>query len=236
MTTFYQLLHATKVDGKVPPGLDGRNVKNKEQLFKGQGVGVNRFFEEEVEYDYFVPKDFGDPELGEGPQFICDMHQWWGASPINGHFTPISEKFKELLEQHKIHASKFYPAKVLFKNQVYNYFVWQLLADATIDKINYALTTFNNLSTKRKLRQKVKEVKRFKNFKQLKLYQKQAWKYNWNFESLVLLEAMKNYDFFYLPKLFYVVTERLKTAIEEVGITGVAFEKCPVPIEFSDEV
>ena len=236
MATFYQLLHATKVEGNVPPGLDGCHVKYKEQLFKGQGAGVNRFFEGEVEYDYFVPKDFGDPVPEEGPAFICDMHQWWGTSPINGNFTPISEKFKELLEQHNIHASKFYPAKVAFKNRIYNYFVWQLLVDATLDKINYAQTTFNNLSTKRKLRQKVKEVKHFENFKQLKSYQKQAWKYNWNFESLVLLEVMKNYDFFYVPKLFCVVSERLKTAIQTAGITGVAFEDCPVPIEFSDVV
>ena len=46
----------------------------------------------------------------------------------------------------------------------------------------------------------------------------------------------KNYDFFYLPKLIYIVSEHLKTAIEEAGIAGVAFEECPVPIEFSDEV
>ena len=46
----------------------------------------------------------------------------------------------------------------------------------------------------------------------------------------------KNYDFFYLPKLFYIVSEHLKTAIKAAGITGVVFEECPVPIEFSDEV
>jgi hypothetical protein len=33
-----------------------------------------------------------------------------------------------------------------------------------------------------------------------------------------------------------VVSERLKIAIEEAGITGVEFEELPIPIEFSDEV
>ena len=66
--------------------------------------------------------------------------------------------------------------------------------------------------------------------------QKKEWKYNWNFESLVLLREMEDYDFFYLPRLFYVVSEKLKIAIEIANITAVEFEECPVPIEFSDEI
>jgi hypothetical protein len=39
-----------------------------------------------------------------------------------------------------------------------------------------------------------------------------------------------------VTKLHFIVSEKLKNAIEEAGIFGVVFKELPIKIEFSDEV
>ena len=236
MTTYYQLLKADKVDGKVPPGLDGTHVKNKAALFGFNEVSANDFYKTAVSFDFFVPKDFGDPEPAEGPQIICDLHQWRGEYPIGGQFMPISEKLQKLFQQFGIQKYRFYPAKVLFKERIYPYAILQLLMNDFEQYIDYTKTLFNNMDIDGDLTLSEKKVLQFDSFEDMENHSDDNWDFNWNYEKIVMKTIFRDIDLIYLPQLNEVVSERLKIAIEEAGITGVEFEELPIPIEFSDEV
>jgi len=216
------------------PGMDGSYVKEKDKFFKTGEMGPNKFYNHDYEFDYLVPKAFGDPE--PEAEIITDYHMWHGRSPRGGTTNVISARFKEVLEQFSLSSSKFYPAKVLFKDKFYPYYVWQVLQDDYKPFIDFDLTEFNNLSNSRVQKNKTFEVKQFSSFEELHSYRKEYWNRKWNFERLVLKSSFKVLDFCMFPIFYFVVSERLKNAIEEAGLIGIVFNELPVPIEFSDEV
>ena len=235
---YFSVVRALKLGSTIVPGLDGKNVKNKNDFFglEQKACGPNRFYDKNYEFDYLVPNDFGDTVPKTEPQIIVDYHTWHGESPLGAWLMPISKKYKELLERYCLPDSRFYSAKVLFNEVSYDYFVWQLLYDSYLEFIDFEKTIFNNLNNFRKLKYPPLATKTFLSIEEVKQYAKNNWNRKWNFEKVVMKNSFKSLDICTLPKIGEVISERLKIAIEEAGITGVEFEELPVPIEFSDEV
>ena len=235
---YFSFNRALKLDNIVIPGLDGKHVKGKNNFFgiETEACGPNKFYDKNYEFDYLVPHDFGDPVPEEGPQIIVDYHTWLGESPVGAWLMPVSVRFKNLLEAFNLTSSKFYTAKVLFGDVYHDYFVWQLLYDSYLEFMDFERTVFNNLNNFRKLKNPPLVTKSFSSIDEVQNHARKNWKRKWNFHKIVMKPKFKDIDLCTFPKLGEIVSERLKTAIEAAGITGVEFEECPVPIEFSDEV
>jgi hypothetical protein len=236
MRRYFKLKHSIKYNNKIIPGLDGKSVNDKDLLFGTSLVGANKFFKSKVKFDYFILTNFGELESNEAPLIICDYHQWVGEYPIGGQFLPISETFRKLLLRFELPEHRFYPTKVLFEGTKYKFSILQVLMNTYIEFIDFQNTRFNNLNLYGELLFEKKDIKTFNNFEEMEEYYLINWDFNWNYEKIVMKTIFRDIDLIYLPQLNEVVSERLKIAIEEAGITGVEFEELPIPIEFSDEV
>jgi hypothetical protein len=152
---YYRL--ARKLGGEpIIPGMDGSLVKNKELFFKTKEMGPNKFYDHDWEFDYLVRKAFGDPE--PEAETISDYHTWHGQAPRGGNTSIVSKKFKEVLTQFNLSASKFYKAQVLYKGEYYPYYVWQVLQDEYIPYIDFEHSEFNNLNQSRSKEQYLSNI------------------------------------------------------------------------------
>ena len=237
MMNYYILTysHETK-EGMFIPSLNGKTVENKEEFFNNKKCTPRTFYDKDYEFDYLTPMEEG--EVKEEPKLIADFHMWIEEEPRRGLFFPISKKFKDILERYNQPEHRFYNAKVLFQKKKYSYFVWRVLSRKYEEYIDFDKTVYNNLSFSRKLLQEKLVIKQFRSDKEVRTYSKAEWDYDWNYERLVMKPSFKDLDYCYVYKLGdgNIVSERLKTAIEEAGLTGIRFEPVPIPIEFSDEV
>jgi hypothetical protein len=231
---YYRL--ALKLGGEpIIPGMDGSYVKNKKLFFDTGEMGPNKFYDHNWEFDYLVPKAFGDPE--PEAETIADYHMWHGENtPWGGTTSVVSQKFKEVLCQFNLSAGKFYKARVLYKGEYYPYFVWQVLQDEYIPYIDFEHSEFNNLTYSRSLEQVKLEIKKFSTLKEVDDYSEKNWGFNWNYERLVLKPEFRKLDFCMVQNLYFIASERLKEAVEKAGIFGVVFYELPISIEFSDEI
>lgn len=217
------------------PGMNGRFVKNKDAFFRTGEMGPNKFYDRDYEFDYLVPQAYGDPE--PEAEIIADYHSWHGmGTPRGGITRVVSAKLKELLEEFTLSASKFYKARVLFKEEFYPYYVWHILMDEYEQYIDFNLTKFNNLDSWGKLTKSALEMKQFASMEEMEAHSEKHWGWEWNFERLVLKPGFKELDFCMFPLLNFVASERLKKAIEDAGIFGIEFLELPLNIELSDDV
>ena len=233
---YYLFNYQSNINGIISPGLSGNTVKNYQDFFNNKKCTPTTFYDKEYEFDYLTPLPFGEGETE--PQIIADFHLWINKRPMKGKFYPISKKFKEILEQHTQFDHRFYKARVLFKGEYFPYFVWRILSKKYQEYIDFDKTRYNNLNTWRKLKHDKLEVKQFSSYDKMDKYSEDNWDYDWNYERLVMKSSFRELDYCYIFGLGSgnVVSERLKIAIEEAGLTGIRFEPVPIPIEFSDEV
>ena len=233
---YYLFNYQSNINGIISPGLSGNTVKNYQDFFNNKKCTPTTFYDKEYEFDYLTPLPFGEGETE--PQIIADFHLWINKRPMKGKFYPISKKFKEILEQHTQFDHRFYKARVLFKGEYFPYFVWRILSKKYQEYIDFDKTRYNNLNTWRKLKHDKLEVKQFSSYDKMDKYSEDNWDYDWNYERLVMKPSFRDLDYCYIFGLGNgnIVSERLKIAIEEAGLTGIRFEPVPIPIEFSDEV
>ena len=233
---YYILKNNSDVNGVLAPGLDGSSVKGYEDFFDNEKCTITTFYDKEYKFDYLTPVTWGEFEVE--PEIIIDFHKWIKEQPMRGLFYPISEKFKELLEEYNLPQHKFYEAKVLFQNKYHPYYVWHLIFQNYLEYIDFQNTRYNNLNSFRKLKQDKLEIKQFSSYNEMRAYSRSNWSRSWNYEKIVMKSSFRDIDYCYVSGLNggNLVSERLKIAIEEAGLTGVEFEDCPVPIELSDEV
>lgn len=235
---YYEMSSAVTIDGIVPPGMNGKNVKGKEEFFDNDKCGPDRFYDKEYEFDYLVPMELGEGREEKASKAIYDYHSFWGEAPWGGWLNPVSKRFKEVLEQFNLGEHRFYPAYVLFKKQKHEYFVLQIFYNYYQSFIDFEKTIFNNLDYDRDLEDRVFETKQFSSLQEVEDYSEIHWgaAVNWNYERIVMKPEFKEVDLITFYKFGDIVSERLKNAIEEAGFQGISFEELPVPIEFSDEV
>ena len=235
---FYKMISSINIDGNVPPGMNGENVKDRELFFDNDKCGPNRFYDKNYEFDYLEPMEFGDGREEEHSSVIYDYHSWLGESPLGAWLKPVSKQFKEILEQFNLGEYRFYKALVLFKEKKHEYFVLQIFDDFYQDFIDFEKTIFNNLNSSRNLGERKLETKQFRSIQEVIDYSRSNWGsgVNWNYERVIMKPEFRALDLFTFYKFGDIVSERLKNAIEEAGLTGMEFKELPIPIEFSDEL
>lgn len=232
---FYKIKTKGLVNGVHQSGLDGVNVKDKEELFD-RASGPDSFFEGSPVFDYLVPLNFHEEDEDKEPTMIFDYNYWWGESPRGGWLKPISKKFKDTLTGFNLGESRFYEAKVLFKAESYDYFIFQVKQNQYKEFIDFSKTSFNNLDPYEDFGEDELEIKQFSSLESVTEYAKENWDWIWSYHRVVMKPEFRELDFVTFYQLGDLVSERLKVAIESAGITGVAFQELPIPIEFSDEI
>lgn len=235
---YYEMSNAIAVNGVVSPGMNGKNVRGKEEFFDNDKCGSNQFYDKLYEFDYLVPMEFGDGREDEVSVAIYDYHAWLGESPWGAWLKPVSKRLKELLEQFNLGERRFYPAWVLFDERKHEYYVLQIYRNLYEQYLDFELTRFNNLDSGRNLEGRNLEIKQFDSIEEVEAYAEQNWDslVNWNYERVFMKPEFRDLDFITFFKFGDIVSERLKNAIETAGITGIEFRELPIPIEFSDEV
>ncbi|MDC7232905.1 MAG: hypothetical protein PQJ58_06710 [Spirochaetales bacterium] len=234
---YYRIDTAESVNGEVPPGIDGRNVKDKEKLFN-RACGPDLFFEESPVFDYLVPLNFQEEDAEKEATMVCDYNYWWGEAPMGGWLTPVSEKLRVLLSNFNLGEHRFYDAWVLFKKEKQRHWILQFLSNTYESYINFDKTIFNNRNTSGKLGGRELQTGRFGSIEEVKAHARSNWGKGiyWNYERVVMKPEFRELDFIPFFKLGDLVSERLKAALEESGLTGFEFHELPLPVEFSDEV
>ena len=99
---------------KMAPGYDYRAANSVYALSKA----VEKFPDFTPNFDYFV---------AQGKAKLTDL---LSVATVNGGFL-ISNRFKFLLEKFNIAQHRFYPAKVSYKKQLYDYYWMHIISDLT---------------------------------------------------------------------------------------------------------
>ncbi len=214
-------------------GLNGKNVQGKEELFK-RACGPNSFFKGNPVFDYLEPVKFHEKDEDKVPEMIYDYNFWWGESPLGGWLKPVSDKFKNILDTFTLTEHRFYPAWVLFQGEKHPYHVLQIFRKSYLDYLDFDKSSFNNLYNFETLNHHKKVVKSFASMPEVESYFGEHYNYDWSYERLVMDPSFLDIDFITVKNLGDLVSDRLKLAIEEAGLTGLEFHELPVAVEFSD--
>lgn len=183
-------------------------------------------------FDHFflMSTDWKRPERWEWK--LNDVHGFYGVGSImQGWF--ISEKFKNVLTRFEIAKPfKFYPSKLLYKGVKLDYYVMQIAGHFTeninLDKSEFFYAeqdekynyTFNAPFTDKIIDKDDYIEKSRKQNWQISIYLKKM--VFDRFIDLIFLSGLRNQ---------YLVSERLRTAIEEAGITGLEFSESDIEFE-----
>jgi len=232
---YYKINKILEKDNFVIPGVDGKNVKNKELFFNSGDCDYDKFYSKNYIFDYLILKNFGDPEPKIFPEELQDFYRFWGESPSNGLFRIVSKKYKDILENFGLQKSKFYKAIIKHNGNSHDYYVWQLLTNNHESYINFNETKFNNLNYSGNSRIGEKQIKTFKSFNHVIKYANENWKRAWNFEEIFVYSDFSNIDYCYFTIFNDIVSEKLKKALEKAEITGINFEELPLEIKSSDK-
>lgn len=108
---------------KMSPGYDYKSANSVHALSRVQGIP-----DFEPNLDYFIV------------QSKAKLSDLLSVSVVRGGFL-VSKKFKEVLEGSKLVNHKFYPAKVSYKKQIYDYYWMHVISDFT-DIVDYNNSSF----------------------------------------------------------------------------------------------
>lgn len=210
--------------------LTGETVKNKNMFFYSEELNVNQVSETDWRFDYLTPVSIGDEiEISH----ICDLHGWLREEPDNFFSYIVSQRLFEILNHFNLYPNKFYDAKVLFNEDIYQYFVWQLFMDGFDTFIDFDCTTFCEYEFDEN--QKIgNELVNVKNLRELRRVRREKGWEDWGFDRLVMKPGFKEMDCVWIDPLGIVISERLKNALEAVQppLTGLEILPCPVQFEY----
>ncbi|WP_299710220.1 hypothetical protein [uncultured Tenacibaculum sp.] len=208
------------------PSLDGEYVKNREEFFDIPGH-ANKVFEENKEFDYLIPR-YSDEYIEV--EFLCDFHSWIGEKPSFFSGIPISKRMKEIVEKFNLYPNKFYEAKVMFKGEYHEYYIWQFFLDGFNKFVDLENSTFCEWKMGLKVDENIINVKSEKELRRTMMYNN--WR-GWGFERAVMKKEYKDID---AAKLAYpygiLISERLKNALERAELTGFKITSFPMKFEY----
>jgi len=211
-----------KGSSEINPGIDAIDIDNGKAYFRTD------YYDEFIEPEPF----FNDLKLYKRlpedlePTIFNDTHTWAGRSPAMTWTIPLSEPYKNLLEQYNLVGSKFYSGNLNFQGESFPYYVFHTLDNAWDNVLDLEKSVFLNFSGACNKKSVFEEIKinsvedyRTKNDKQFM----DNWEEYEIAHNIELSEVHLNQkvDLIFLPELRYCISERLKNAIESANISGV---------------
>jgi len=175
-------------------------------------------------FDYFFLESFDKKKYWEW--MLADVHKFIGeGSQISGWL--VSEKLKEVLGQFRLAEPHcYYASKLLYKGEKLNYYIFQISGDSfllsLVDYINFDKSLFWDpnqnvnfrIADMKDLIYNTRKISKDSGHKVISIPLK----------KLVLKKAV---DFYPMQSFLQdnLVSERLKQAIEDNGITGFEFSE-----------
>ena len=214
---YYKIQIKSFYGDRIASDAKGENIANADEYFWAMDKGEILY--NAPIFDYFVLESFDKEKYWEWALF--DVHDFIGTgSQIPGWF--ISKKLKKLLENFKISEPHFYYlSKLLYKGEKKDYYVFQF----TGKNIYKELTKYINFSKSEFLNPATRRIVFFDEINDyIEKSEKLYFEKNTDFiKKKIVLN--KKLDFFPMQSFFQdnLVSENLKQAIEENGITGFEF-------------
>lgn len=215
-------------EDKVLGHANGVFVTNGKAYF--QRIGNGEVIPDAPVFDYFHLQSYGIPEEWEWR--LQDVHSFIGdGSIINGWY--ISDKCKKLFEQFNIAKGfHFYATKLLYKGEKLNYWIFQIAAEengiSNKSYVDYQKSIF--FDEEKGVLVEVKDYSEFKIARD-KIEQKSDYEKDLITKRIVLKEHVDHIPMFCINNSGEIVSERLKTAIENEGLVGFIFSDLEYPVE-----
>lgn len=153
------------------------------------------------------------------------------------HLCPLSNTFKDILEDFKFLNSKFYDAKVKVGDSFYDFNVLVTPLREFYECINFEKSRFDLL--KRRTGETLEKNIKNSFFDIKELEEDGRLRYDFSvkhkFNRGVLKSAYRNIDLIYWISHGFLISDRLKEAIEAADLDGVEIRKSPVHFTFADE-
>jgi hypothetical protein len=202
---------------------EGEEIFNADYYFKR--IRDGEFVTNAPVFDYFYLKSFDKKEYWEWK--LCDVHSFIGEASHLSTCWFISRKLKLLLEKFKLSKPcHYYDSKLLYDGKKLDYYIFQftgnLIYEQILEYIEYSKSIFWNPT--RKIEVKVNNTDSFlTEYDKIGDENRGVGNIIQN-RKLVLKEPL---DFFSMSSLTMgnIVSERLKTAMEEAGIEGFEFSE-----------
>ena len=183
--------------------------------------GIN--FKENVPvFDYFVLKELYGSSRKKFDWIKLDIYRFVGEhSNIGGSFL-VSKKFREVISDFRLPKHKFYPAKLMYKGEKFDYYVFQLgeIFKPIYEQCTYQIKNFDPTDCRFKdtgiiMSANELNVKNKEDYYDLRIkYDKQDQRID--IEDCVFVEY---FDYFNSREIHKVVSEPLKKAFEAANLT-----------------
>ncbi len=181
-------------------------------------------------FDYFFLKSFEEKKYWE--KYLMDVHDFLGqGSQICGWF--VSEDLKLVLETFNLPEPHcFYPSKLLYKKKKLDYYIFQFAGDSMVHTIATSCVDWSRSIFLNLIDESYSSINSYTEFidesnRVLKLAKQNNFPYaspqrELQTKKIVLLKSL---DFFPMRRFLNddIVSERLKQAMEDNGITGFEF-------------
>lgn len=199
---------------KLTPLLRGDRIIKGRELFTQEKIYYTNYVENAPVFDYFEMVDGGNFKKVDD-WILLDCYGFIGYKvPISG--ICVSPKFKEVLEQfYLMQPTIFYPCKVMYKGRKLTFYIFHCAINL-LEHINYSKS--NSILTSTKTQQKIADFRLPASYDLFLKYRKDNLPENARI-SFLSYYLDKYVDL--LPFNPYAISERLKNAIEEAGLTGV---------------
>ncbi len=187
-------------------------------------IGKGEIIEDAPLFDYFYLESYDQKKYWEWKLF--DVHNLRGEG-VNPPCWLISDDLKLLLENVNLsYPNHFYPSKLLYKGNKLSYYIFQFAGQVIIDKVREKYINWNGSVFTNPIDGSYPSIKSLQNFINESRLIRKVSKYDKEIR-LQKLVLNKTLDFF--PMGTYLnddlVSERLKMAIEDMGITGFEFSE-----------
>lgn len=214
------------------PTADMRTVEASEEYFSR--MNNQELIEDAPIFDHFLLKMLyvDNPKIWEW--ILLDIFRFSGGDIPGGWL--VSEHFKQVLEQFIIAPPhRFYPAKLQYKGNKLDYFIFNLLwtdfeSTIPIDEMKFNLTDVDTEENKGPLQETFHTLAELKKRKSTLRMQDRL---------RMSFSAIRFNQYYDLIPLFgfspdVIVSERLKKAIELSNIKGVTIEETPYEVIMPD--
>lgn len=200
--------------------VNGEKIKDGQLYFERLSAG--EIIKNAPIFDYFFLESYDSPQYWEWS--IFDIHGFWLNTDIVGAWL-ISSDLKLLLENFNLpDPHHFYPSKLKYKNEKHNYFIYQFAGDMIIRNV---LNKYVIWKTADFINEKTNSIVNVSSREELISVSEQIYDSFGCDPILKKIAINKDLDFLPLARYFNcdIASERLKKAIEEMGITGFEFSE-----------